>query len=527
MKTPCASFFSLLLAASSLGADQKLLEPLNLETVVIRGQATNPAIRVRPEARRQTETEVRRTKTSPKADLQPRLLRLKDTLELSAGRFGEMEASNSMLLQYKYTSLGLNNRFSQEDGHRDGCGRGEKYHRLEWGQRNASGLNLTSSLSSIRRDLDLPVALSQPKQKLNRTEEIYALAFQLQTPEVNGTSTKWWLEHHDAQQTQSSGEDFHQRFFRLGGILKKDGLETAISVEFDRKNEEQTTLFRGFAKGFKQTLDHRTGLHIGLGMYALSSKEGNIDNTGFFSLENDEKNTTVAFSPYLRAEHLIRKDLILYASYTQFYQSVDQLETFFDKPDMSSPSLIVQPFFDVQVESGLKWSLSDNWRAAFSYEWHKYRDRPILVIDPTNGDGRTNLQTWDRGREEIANLYLRGELENWSLEGRALHRNSSWDFPNIDFTPYLPEWEFNLDSSYEKGPWFFRASYVFQQDMKAYPLNLPLSDRKILNLSTHYTPMPFLTLMFDLENALDADHEVTYGYPGRPWSARFGMKARL
>jgi len=519
--------FILLFLLPILGAED-LLQPLNLERVVIKGEARRNPAEVSGPWREEVEpvsssVRVREGRSS----LQPSF-RFKSHGRVQYGSDEHWSGSHSLFLLGDKSSLGYLSSFVDEDGFRKGYRRQDQDLRLEGEVRSFKGLDLKASFWHQRRDLDLPEPTTLADVNDHRKEEAVGISTSLEGTISDGGSYKWLFDFEDAQQSNSVQSDYRYRIVRAGGVLKAHRYETAFSLEWERKGQEQTTLMRTFVKGERRSLDERTSFHAGLGVYFLSSKESAVDKSGALSIIEKDKNTSVAFSPYLRLDHQLRDNLAFFASTTRFYQSLSVPDNFFNNPLANVPPSVHQPSLNLSFESGLRLDLEQDWRMGLSLEWTKKRLAQVWVIDLPASNGRLNTQTFDRGRESQLNFSLRGPLTSGvEVEANYHYLWSKWDFPAIDFTPFAPESSFTLGVFIYQPTWRVHARFRNEHGIQTWPVVQRLTNRKDLNLGLEWVFREPLTLFWDISNALDHESEDSIAFPSAPWSTVIGFKADL
>lgn len=452
--------------------------------------------------------------------------RFKSLGKVQHGSHDHWAVHHSLFVLGDRRSLGYLSSFLDEDGFRSGYASKEQDFKLEGELRSFHNLDIKASFWHQRRDMDLPEPISAIDVDDYRIEEAVGISGSLRGATSRGESFKLLFEYEDAQQSNSSQLDYRYRLVRTGGVLIANQYETAMSLEWERKGQEQTTLLRTFVKGERKTLDERTSFHAGLGLYILSSKESGVDSSGALSFVADDKDSSVALSPYLRLDHKVKRNLALFASTTRFYESLAITETFFGNPLANVPPSIHQPSLNLRFEGGLRWDIDEDWHLGLSLEWTKKRLSQVWVIDVPAGNGRLNTQTFDRGRESVLLFSLRGPISS-SVEMEANYRYlwSRWDFPSVDFTPFVPESSFVLGLSVREPTWRLHARLKSEHNIRTWPVVRRLENKRELNLGIEWKAWDPLTLFWDISNALDHEMEDNIDFPSAPWSTILGLKA--
>jgi hypothetical protein len=520
-----ASLLALSLAAPS--AEEPLLRPLDLERVVIRGEARRLPVTLKPNNDQTAQPISSAPRDASIADEESARLTFHNTFRLSGGSHNFWEAFESILLQRSRSSIGLVLQKNQEDGFRDGYGAQHQFLQTEWSQRTSKHLQLRTRYSYSDRDFELPNSINTTYNGASRDERIHDLHLQFESPWTEKKQIRLILDHTNASQINSVESDYDYQLYRAGIIYEAKPWESAISLEMDQKNGEGTSLLRLFVKRSHRVIDDKTSVHIGAGAYGLSSRESRVDPSGYFSLANEAKDLSIAFSPFLQLDHQLEKNLAFTAAYTQFYESLSFVDTYYNQPEYLRPSnLIIQPSFNVQIEGGLRWDINEIWKLSVAYEWHKYKDRPVTVAEPVTG--KLTQEVWVSGQEQIWRGHLIGNIdEQWDVDLSLLRRYSEWDFFNLDFTPYQPKWEFGLRGDRHFGKWKTGLEFQYQIDRQSYPVVIDLGDRPLWNAEVEWNPWNAIFFNTRCENIFDHQSEKNIGYPDAPFRIFAGLRVRF
>jgi len=507
---------------------EELLQPLSLERVVIKGEARRNPTQVKGPWREEVSLLSGTVRVREERVPKQRPLRVKTHGKVEHGSHDHLAVNHSFFLLGENASIGYLSSFLDEEGHRSGYGQKDQDFRLEGTLRSLHGLDLKASLWHERRELELPEPLTLADVNDHREEEVVGLAGSVAGQTRRGETFKLLFDFEDAQQDNTAQLGYRYRMVRAGGVFKANRYEMALSLEWERKGQEQTTLMRTFVKRERKSIDERTSFHAGLGVYVLSSKQSQVDKSGLLSILGEDKNSSVAFSPYLRLDHRLGRNLAFYASTTRFYESLSIPKVFFGNPLANVPPSIHQPSLNLRFESGFRLDIEDDWHLGLSLEWTKKRLAQIWVIDVPALNGRLNTQTFDQGRESLLHLSLRGPISPAiEVEAHYQHLWSRWDFPSVEFTPFVPEVSFSIGVFLRQPKWRLHAELQNDHNIRTWPVIQRLSNRRDLELGVEWVLQQPLTLFLDVRNALNHDMEDSISFPSAPWSSVFGLKADL
>ena len=528
MNKPFLFSTSLIALALALRAEEdKLLIPLDLERVVIRGEARRLPSELGAKKSDALGSAVEAPRRLSEADEESEEIKVNNTLRLEGGGDNYRDAFESLLLQRRRSSLGLVLHGNRDDGYRQGYDSEHNYVQTEWSQRTGRHMHMRTRYSYSRRDFELPDAENMVYAGAERDERIHDLHLQLESPWTQQKQFRFFVDHTHAGQVNSQAENYRYRLYRVGAIYDAYPWESALSLDTEDKGSEDTSLMRLFVKRSHNILDEKTTLHLGVGAYVLSSRESRVDNSGYFSLVNEEKDRGMTFSPYVQLDHQLSKKLVFTTAYTQFYESLPFVETFYNQPEHLRPSnLPIQPTFNVQIESGLRWDLNEQWKSSVSYAWHKYQDRPITVMDLPSG--KLTKELWTKGEEQNWQAHLLGNFDElWDVDFSVLRRYSEWENFNLDFTPYKPKWEFGLRGDRHFGKWKTGLEFQLQVDRQSYPVVVDLGDRPLWNAEVEWNPWTAIFLNARCENIFDNRSYINIGYPDSPLRAFLGLRVKF
>ena len=516
------SFFGLLYLGET---ETLLLQPLSLERVVIRGQArqqptTLPTTEWAPDTNNDVKT------TAGIHENKPDPFKVHNTFEASAGRHQSWNVFDSILFKRNLTSVSLAYEQSDTEGFREGYQKDSSEVQAEWSQRTSQNLHIKSFYHYTQRDMALPTLSWATPKGHTRSETVHDLRIQLESPYDRLNHYKIIYDHLNGRQDNSRETDFRYQLHRLGFTTRIEHWEAALSLEIDKKDSEQTTLGRLFFKRSKKIIDDRSALHLGIGAYSLSSRESALNTSGFLALKNSDKNNTLSFSPYIQFDHAFTPKTAFFISYSQFYERIPMLDVFFDQQESLRPSNIIQPTFHIEIESGLRWDLNPQWKLGLSHAWHKYKDRPITVIDLLSGEGRLTQQVWERGYESTTGIDLRGRInDHWHLDLATHYSKSDWDTPNVPFTPFQAKLKWKAHLTYQRKRWQVGTTYLVESGLLSYPVISQLKNRRFLSIDAKWFSWENLQVHGQMRNALDHESEISLGYPTPPWDTQIGIRA--
>jgi outer membrane receptor protein involved in Fe transport len=521
-----------LLGLSQVGAEDNLLQPLDLERVVIRGRARiRPAELPKADPKRD-EVIIDNIKATPISEEEKRLPRIQfhNTFNAQLGRHNHWSVFNSLLAKRNLTSTSLAYSSQETDGFRKGYSKKDTALATEWNQRTSSEFHLKAQYSWDQRSMGRPNPVSIFPSGDTRKESIHHLRLKFSSPHLKKDQFNLLFEHINALQENDSilttNTDYRYQLNRIGLVTSIRSWEAALSLEFDKKDKEQTTLGRLFFKHSKHILDHRTALHLGLGAYALSSRESSVNPSGFFTLKNQEKNSSIAFSPYIQLDHNFTEKIAFYSSYTQFYERQPILDVFFDQPITSRPSNIIQPSFNIEIESGLRWDLGKNWKLASTYTWRKSKDQVITIVDSSNTLGHLSHETWNNGSQGLTKLELQSKWKkHWLVDLSFEHLSSHWEQQQIAFTPFIPDIRWRCHVGYDMDRWAFGLNFSHESGRMSYPNPTALKELQSLDLQSRWSSHKNLQLELRFQNVLNHESETALGYPTPPWNAQFGVRS--
>jgi outer membrane receptor protein involved in Fe transport len=183
---------------------------------------------------------------------------------------------------------------------------------------------------------------------------------------------------------------------------------------------------------------------------------------------------------------------------------------------MERPANIIEPSFNVQMDSGLRWDIGSDWKGSVSFQWNRYRDRPVTVVSTTSG--RLTQTPWGKGEEQQWMLQLRGTPSgsSWYTDLTVLYRTSSWSDPNIDFTPFVPRTTIKLRGERRFGLWKTSLQFLHEGQRKAFPSEKTLDARNTFDADISWNPLASTELRLSIQNLLNQTSEWAPGLEHAP-----------
>ncbi len=496
--------------------------PLDLERVVIRGQAARAPLVAAPSS-------------SPGGDpgqIKPsaggRGAEWNDHLETWAGNFESWEVRNIFHFRKRSNSLAVNAAKEATQGFRQGYAGSHERAQLEYQWLAPRRPAFSFAYSALRNDFELP----EPQALFFRQHERDELAhdFKLKCDGDWPLSGRFetHFEYRDARQADSARAPFNADLLRTGFIYSLQSWNAAFSLEREHRGGSRLLLSRLFVQNTRHPLDERTALHWGLGAYVFDHENDFLQQHRFLLIRNqDLDHNRVALSPFLLVEHEVAKPIHIYASFSQFMESTDFLETSFMRPELSQPSDFVSPSRHVRYEFGLRWELKD-WQLSASGVISRYRNRPVMVEDASADNGKITPDIWGSGRSESLLLQATGPLgRHFSIQGGGEFKTSEWANPTADFTPYDSgrRWFTALQAS--AGRYSSRLGYDYNGPQRGYPSNHKIPSSSSFSLAARCRLAEQISLGLDVHNLLDHSNMILENYPAPPRSFLLGLLFRI
>ncbi|MBF0196767.1 MAG: TonB-dependent receptor [Planctomycetes bacterium] len=499
------------------------VKPLDLERIIIKGQARRSAL---PGTKKEVEspTALKLSKEKPiqlNKEYDPQIT-WNDTLRISGGSFKSWGAQNKLRINRNHADFGLLFGMAGSNGFREGYGRKDLDVGFEYNQRSLKHMNVRFISRVEQRKLELAEPIQFSYRGFERKESIIINSLNLTNQLTGDRKINIFIDHESTAMNDTHRDRFSSTMLRAGYIFEHKPWSTAVSLEKDKRGESSTILARVFTKHSKRIVAEGTYLHLGLGGYIMSNKSKSLYNNGYLSLTENDNKLGAALSPYIQLDHRINSTLTAYASYTQFYESLPLRETFYDAVEMSGATEQIQPSFNMQLEGGLKLTLSNYLKGSLNYRFNNYRNRYVMVEDYTVENYKLTLEPWRKGRQTTFLGKVQAKLSKRAhINASFQYLDSFWYNENISFTPYQPRHISHLSLEYFIRNWIFELGGEIKSKRVSYPEPTKLPDHYNLTSRIIWNANEQLKLSAQAENLLKRDNIITQGYPDEPF--RFSL----
>lgn len=401
-----------------------MIQPLNIESVIIRGQTRVSPVSL-PELREEGTKRETQVEHVP-----PPLFRDKSLVDnrfrLEAGTDSFWNLSNSLRFDQNGKGTLLGAAMTRSEGWREGTGSSQMDLDMEIVRNDPKHPAYSLSLRGQDRDFELPAPFGIPYSGSERDEQLYEANFRMDTPWVGGDRFSLLFEGGSSKMENDSLK-FDAGLFRGGVIYNRFPWSFALSIERDRREKARSLLTKFFFRNIRYPVDETVSLHWGLGFFAYSSDKLIIN-------EKDERGASLY--PYIRLDVNPVDDFAVYLSYASFYEHRYSEELFFSNPLLSEPSSDTTPEKISRIETGgrLKKGRFDLSLSAGRSE-HDYR--PVYVRNLNDPYRRLVVERWRDGIEyslefegkvrltPVFNLTTTLKMTDWNWRNRSIKWTSA------------------------------------------------------------------------------------------------------